>query len=160
MIPSITHPAGELVIRKLNEAAANLGSFAAQLDGQARTLLIERDSQTGLDGFRTAFGDEASDVLESIRGFRQLYTALTGHDVPPLQGQAELALPEVAPNYPTTDATPPPAVDGAAPAAAPSAPAETSPVLSEDTVSEPSDAAPPAAPTDEGAAEEKPKRRK
>jgi hypothetical protein len=119
MIPAITHPAGELVIRKLNEAAANLGSFAAQLDGHARTLLTERDSLTGLDGFRTAFGEQAEEVLDAIRGFRRLYGFLAGHDVPPLQGMPELALPELETTIPPTDK--PPVVDGAAPEA-PSAP--------------------------------------
>lgn len=170
MIPNITHPAGELIIRKLNDAAANMGSFAAQLDGQARTLLTERDSQTGLDGFRTAFGEDAPVVLDFIRGFRQAYKDLTGHDVPPLDGQSELTLPQdseqasPAPALPTIPPTEPlpPAVGGEADqSASSSAPAEgNDPALPEDAASETSDSTPPAAPAEEPAGGEKPKRRK
>lgn len=125
MIPTITHPAGELLVRKLHEGTANLAVVAAQLDGLARALLNETDSQTGLDGFTTAFGDQAPAALGCVTGFRHLYASLAGHDVPPLQGQPELQLPQPQPTLIPTS-TSPSVVDGAA-SAVPSAPAADPP---------------------------------
>ena len=98
MIPIIAHPAAELLVRQLNEAAALLASKASQLDGLARSLLNERDSVTGLSGFETAFpGGAASDAIDCIVAFREFYRFLSGHDVPPIDGLPALELPERAP---------------------------------------------------------------
>lgn len=131
MIPTIAHPAAELLVRQLNVAAALLASHASQLDGLARSLLNERDSVTGLSGFETAFpGDSASDAIDCVVAFREFYRFLSGHDVPPIDGLPALELPDRGGDASQESVIPPtkepqPVVEGAA-AAVTSAPVEDS----------------------------------